>query len=143
MIYTLKILIIGAVVCLVQVYLLDLFSFKLNLVLLILYVTSLKLIKDIDSSDLAWVMFLGLEFLKSDLVGVYTLGVLILGAVGKVVSKNLNPHATKFVELNILLGMYYLQSNDFTNNFWINLVLFNLLFILVQAKNYAYPRSIK
>lgn len=143
MIYTLRLLVVGALTTLVQVYLFDLFSFKLNLVLLVLYMTSLKIIKDIDSSDLSWILFLGLEFLKSDIVGIFTLIALTVGTVSKVVSANLNPVATKFVELNLLLIMYYLHSNDFSNNFWVNLIILNLLFILVQIKNYAYPKSSK
>lgn len=143
MIYTLRILIIGMVVSLVQVYFLDLFSFKLNLVLLVLYLISLKVFRDFDSPDLAWLMFLGLEFLKSDLVGIYALVVLIIGSISQVFSKNLNPTTTKFIELNLFLIIYYALSKDFSFNLLINMLLCNLLFISVQLKNYAYPKSAK
>jgi len=143
MISTLRILLIFLVVVLIQVFLLDLFSFRINLVAIILFLPFLNYFKDWKISDYSWFLFLILEFIKIDVVGFFSLFALILSWSSNIISKNLNPSVVRFIEFNLLFSMYYILANDFSNNFWIQLVGFNLAFILLQIKNYAYPKSDK
>ncbi len=134
-------ILISLVIVFNQLYLFDLFYWKISLFGIVLFLIIMDIWKTPDKGSMFFSLFLTYEFFKVEIVGFWTLVVIIIFVSSELVQKNLNQSLVSYIQFHLYLVIYYLLSWGFKTDFLINLAVLNAWFFILQAKNYAYPKS--